>query len=74
MDKEHYVIVKKFNDGHEDANFCTFDFNTAFMMWSDVIEQCDRLYYDFELRKYNAGYFETIKKCDKTLDKVKTLC
>lgn len=63
--KELYVIVKKFSDGHEESYFCTFDLNTAFMMWFDVIEECERVYYDFELRKYTAEYFETIKKRSK---------
>ena len=65
MNNELYVIVKKFSDGHEDAYFCTFDLNSAFMMWSDVIEECEHIYYDFELRKYNTEYFETIKKRSK---------
>lgn len=64
-EKELYVIIKKFSDGHEDAYYCTFDLNSAFIMWSDIIEEIERAYYDFELRKYNVGYFETIKKRDK---------
>ena len=57
--KELYVIIKKFSDGHEDANYCTFDLNSAFIMWS-TLEEIEHVYYDFELRKYNVGYFETI--------------
>lgn len=65
MNNELYVIVKKFNDGGEDAYYCTFDLNSAFIMWTSVIENIHRAYYDFELRKYNAEYFETIKKRSK---------
>ena len=63
--KELYVIVKKFSDGHEDAGFCTFDLNTAFIIWSENLEKFEHIYYDFELRKYNAEHFETIKKLSK---------
>lgn len=62
--KELYVIVKKFSDGHEDVYYCTFDLDNAFM-WSDIIEGIERAYYDFEIRKYNAEHFETIKKLSK---------
>ena len=60
--KELYVIVKKFKDRDEEVYFCTFNRNSAFNIWNDCIEECIRIYYDFELRKYNGDNFKIIKQ------------
>ena len=62
---ELYVIVKKFRARYEELYFCTFNRDSAFRVWNECIEECVHIYYDFELRKYNADNFKIIKKCDK---------
>lgn len=71
--KELYVIVKKFDDGGEEAGFAYFDLNTAIIEWQECFDNCEKLYYSFELRKYNIENFEVLKKVIKTLDKNKNM-
>lgn len=63
--KELYVIVKKYNDGGEEARFAYFDLNSAIVEWQECFEKLDKLHYSFELRKYNVENFEVIIKRDK---------
>lgn len=62
--KDLYLIIKQC-DGGEQPYYATFNANSAIIIWNDCVEECNHIYYDFELRKYNVGDFKIIKKRNK---------